>query len=154
MTLAEIMWPYVERSVERLVALYEEADVPARTWKPPAPESNSLAALVSHTLGNLQDNPIGTVLGDNVAYERQADFDAPEENVTVIRDRWESLRSRFKDDLSTLSDEVLLAEIPHPRRGGITRFETMLVVARHAAEHLAHAELTRDLYLASRAPPP
>ena len=35
----------------------------------------------------------------------------------------------------------------HPRRGLLTGREILIVVARHAAEHLAHAELTRDLLM-------
>ncbi|MDP9352215.1 MAG: DUF664 domain-containing protein [Chloroflexota bacterium] len=42
-------------------------------------------------------------------------------------------------------------EIEHPRRGRITGREVLLVVARHCAEHLGQAELTRDLLEASGA---
>lgn len=148
MTIAQLMWPYIERNLERLVVLYEQVDDVARTWRPPAAESNSLAAIVNHTLSNARDNLIATVAGQEVAYERQADFDAPEIRPDAVRGRWNALRVEFESYLSEFSDEALLAEVPHPRRGGITRFETMLVVARHTSEHLAHAELTRDLYAA------
>jgi hypothetical protein len=36
----------------------------------------------------------------------------------------------------------------HPRRGAISGREILIVVARHAAEHLGQAELTRDLWKA------
>ena len=52
MPIAELMWPYIERNLERLVRIYEDAGSMAREWKPPAAESNSLAALVNHTLSN------------------------------------------------------------------------------------------------------
>ena len=42
------------------------------------------------------------------------------------------------------------AEI-HPRRGVLTGREVLLIVARHATEHLGRAELTRDLAKAMQA---
>jgi hypothetical protein len=33
----------------------------------------------------------------------------------------------------------------HPRRGDMTGREILIKTVRHAAEHLGHAELTRDL---------
>jgi hypothetical protein len=37
----------------------------------------------------------------------------------------------------------------HPRRGPLSGREILIVVARHAAEHLGQAELTRDLMKAA-----
>jgi hypothetical protein len=45
----------------------------------------------------------------------------------------------------------LAAMRTHPRRGPMSANEILLVVARHAAEHLAQAELTRDLLQATLA---
>ncbi len=49
--------------------------------------------------------------------------------------------------------EALLAPHHHPRRGWSTGREILLIVARHAAEHLGQAELTRDLLLAQMTMP-
>lgn len=44
---------------------------------------------------------------------------------------------------------LLNETVEHGWRGPIARREVLIVVARHAAEHLGQAELTRDLALAS-----
>ncbi|MCB0140064.1 MAG: DUF664 domain-containing protein, partial [Caldilineaceae bacterium] len=37
----------------------------------------------------------------------------------------------------------------HPRRGQMSGRAILMVVMRHAAEHMGHAELTRDLLYAN-----
>jgi len=146
MTIATLIWPYVERSIEAQVVAFEELDPAGRSWRPPAPETNSMATLVNHTIANAEENLLGTICGEAVAYDREADFDAPSTDPDAVRERWERLRTGFQSHLTSLTDEHLLETIEHPRRGAVTRLEVLVVVARHAAEHLAHAELTRDLY--------
>jgi len=148
-SIVELTWPYIDRSIESLVRLFEDLDVSGRTWTPPAPDANSVAALVNHTVSNAEDNLLGTVAGTAVAYERQADFDRPEAEPARVRARWHAVRDAFVRRIPDLDDAAVLERVSHPRRGEVTRYEAMLVVARHAAEHLAHAELTRDLYRAA-----
>lgn len=148
-TIASRIWPYAERSIERLLAVaFDELDEAGRTWRPDAPDTNSVLTLVNHTISNAEDNLLGTIAGLDVTYHRQADFDAPETDPAAIRGRWARVRTGFEAALHTLDDAHLFAGVEHPRRGTVTRFDTLLVVTRHAAEHLAHAELTRDLYRA------
>src|SRR5688500_8623583 len=98
------MWPYIEPNVERLVALYEQIEGEGRTWRPAADESNSLAAIVNHTLGTARDNLIGTIGGEEMTYRRQADFDEPELAPDVVRGHWTDLRARSEGCLERLSD--------------------------------------------------
>lgn len=149
-SLAERMWPYVGRTVDRLlVVAFDELNSAGRAWRPAAPDANSVLTLVNHTISNAEDNLIGTIAGLDVAYNRQADFDAPETDPTAIRARWTRIREPFEAALPALDDAWMLETVQHPRRGPVTRFDTLVVVTRHAAEHLAHAELTRDLYRAA-----
>lgn len=146
-SLAQRMWPHAGRTVDRLlVVAFDELDGAGRGWRPDAPGANSVLTLVNHTISNAKDNLLGTVAGLDVTYDRQADFDAPETDPTVIRARWTLIRETFEAALPTLDDARMLETVQHPRRGPVTRFDTLVVVTRHAAEHLAHAELTRDLY--------
>lgn len=150
-TLAGITWPYIERAIERLVVTAEGLTTDDLAWRPPAADANSIAVLASHTLGNAEDNLLGTLGGVSRSHDRASDFERPEVDAAAIRQRWERLRQAFETDvLPGLTDERLLEKFDHPRRGAMRGLEVLLVVARHAAEHLAHAELTRDLRWASR----
>ena len=146
MTVAAIMWPYAERSIERLVAVFEALDDAGRRWHPPAHEANSVATLTNHTIANAEENLLQTVGGQQVAYDRQVEFDAPETDPAAVRARWTRLREAFEALLPALTDERMLEQVDHPRRGRLSRLDGLVVVTRHAAEHLAQAELTRDLY--------
>ena len=148
--LATRLWPYAARSIERLLAAaFDELDANGRAWRPDAPDANSVLTLVNHTISNAEDNLLGTIAGLDIAYDRQADFDKPETDPAAIRARWARVRTAFEAALPTLDDQRMLETVQHPRRGPVTRFDSLVVVTRHAAEHLAHAELTRDLYRAA-----
>lgn len=147
--IAPTIWRYTRGSLDRLVALSLDLTEAERAERPPIEEANSIATLVGHTLANAEDNLLGTLAGLPVTYHRQADFDAPETDATAIRDRWDALQARIEAAIATIDDVRVLGPVSHPRRGEVTGLEVLLVVARHAAEHLAHAELTRD-WLRSR----
>lgn len=68
----------------------------------------------------------------------------------AIRAQWFDLRRRLAVAIGSLSSVDMARLRVHPRRGSITGREVLLVVARHAAEHLGQAELTRDLWLGAR----
>lgn len=143
------LWPFARRSIDRLVGVaFDDLDDVGRNWRPDVPGTNDVLTLVNHTISNAEDNLLGTVAGLDVAYDRQADFDTPETDPAAMRARWSAMCARFEAALHGLDDTRLFAEIARPRRGAVTRFDTLVVVTRHAAEHLAHEELTRDLYRA------
>lgn len=48
------------------------------------------------------------------------------------------------------TSSALEQEYLHPRRGPLIGWAILLIVARHAAEHWAHAKLTRDLLAVQR----
>ncbi len=151
-TIATRIWPYAARSIERLITVaFDELDKAGRAWRPDTPDANSVLTLVNHMISNAEDNLLGTVVGANVTYDRQADFDTPETDPAAIRARWSRVRAAFEVTLPRLDDAHMFAGVTHPRRGTVTRFDVLVVVTRHAAEHLAHAELTRDLYRARAA---
>lgn len=149
-TMAMTIWRYIESSLDRLVTLALTMTEDERAAKPPVDGANSIATLVGHTLANAEENLLGTLAGESIAYDRESDFEAPVTDARRIEKRWTDLRQRMEETLPRLHDEHLLEPRAHPRRGGITGLEVLVVVARHASEHLAHAELTRDWLVGRR----
>lgn len=145
---ASIVWGYADRSIERLVDLACSLTAEERSWRPAVDGANSIATLVGHTLANAEDNVLGTLLGLPYAYDRERDFEAPETDASAIRARFEALRTAAAP-VALLDDDDLARSFTHARRGEVLGIDLLLVVARHAAEHLAHAELTRDLLRAA-----
>ena len=68
----------------------------------------------------------------------------------MVRQRWQDLCELLCLALDNLPPAEFDREFWHARRGPLTGCEILLVVARHAAEHLGQAELTRDLLNAAR----
>lgn len=149
---ATTLWPYVARSVERLLAVMESLpDEERRRWRPPVAGSNSVAALVTHLLGNLRRNMLGVIGGDTIPRDRRAEFEGEPLTLAEANDEWARLRFAIEAVLASLGPDGLLGSVRHDHRGDLTRLELLFVAGRHAAEHLGQAELTRDLALAALA---
>jgi uncharacterized damage-inducible protein DinB len=140
-----IFWRYTARSLDRLVALIAGLDEVELGWRPPAEGANSLRVLAVHTLGNTEENLVGLLGEEDVARDRTAEFTAGGGDGAELERRWRSLRARVERALGALDAESLARRYAHPRRGTVSGREVLLIVARHAAEHLGQAELTRDL---------
>ena len=148
---AMLFWRYIASSLDRLVAVLDGLVPGDLDWRPPAPETNSLYALAMHTLGNAEENLLGTLGGQPIVRDRDGEFTTFAATGVTVAARWDALRPRLAALLTTLPNEALAASYPHPRRGTISGRDILIVVARHAAEHLGQAELTRDLLRAARA---
>lgn len=145
-----IFWRYIASSLDRLVACLDGLDAVSLNWRPAAAGTNSLYALTTHTLGNAEENILEMLCGQAVGRDRAGEFAASGTNAALIGARWQELRARLTDELAQLPPGSLDAIYLHPRRGALTGREILIVVARHAAEHLGQAELTRDLLHTAR----
>ena len=145
-----IFWRYIASSLDRLVGCLDDLNAESLNWRPPAADVNSLYALTMHTLGNAEENILEVLCGHPLARDRAGEFAAQGANLGVVAARWGDLRARLETGLAELPDGGLDRTYQHPRRGPLTGREIVIVVARHAAEHLGQAELTRDLLRASR----
>jgi len=140
-----VFWRYIASSLDRLADLVAALDEAELGWRPPARGANSLSVLAVHTFGNAEENLAGVLGGVDVSRDREAEFQTSSCDGAELARHWTSLRPRIESVLAGLDGDALERVHPHPRRGMITGREVLIVVARHAAEHLGQAELTRDL---------
>lgn len=141
---------FICRSIDRLVDCLDGLDEEGLNWRPPADGANSLMVLATHTLANAEENILGTLCGRSIPRSHAAEFAARAESAPDVRGHWLHLREQIVSVLAAMGAEDLERERAHPRRGNLTGREILIIVARHAAEHLGQAELTRDLLRAAR----
>lgn len=143
-------WTYINSSICRLVTLAEQLPLSGLSWHPPADSANSIGVLVVHVCGNAEDNLIRTLCGRDVTRDRTSEFAGHPVSASDLVARWAALQARLVKELGALPAERLDESLHHPRRGALCGRDVLIVVARHAAEHLGQAELTRDLWLATQ----
>lgn len=142
---------FIINSIEGVMKCLDGLDEQQLNWRPPAAESNSLYVIANHVLQNSQENLL-KVLGGQAASElpikvisREEIFSARGNSPQTLYKEWQVLKQEIIRQLTTLSHKDLTREIQHPRRGRITGYDILLAVTSHMAEHLGHAELTRDM---------
>jgi hypothetical protein len=145
--------PIVAKITEQFKAVHEDLrkevrgmDTESLNWKP-APETNSIAVLVVHTLGS--EAEVYRIVA-NVPNERdrEAEFKVAETEADLLAKL---------DEADALIDELAAKitaadlEDARPRRNNPpeTGLHWLLTNYGHAREHLAHIQLTRQL-LANR----
>jgi hypothetical protein len=138
---------------KRLLETTLGLDETAVNWKPPAPGTNSLLVLVTHALGSAEEHVVGVAAGMTVVRSRPAEF-AAKGGAAHLAARAEEVRRRIHDALATLEGRLdeerdpPMREWPRPR--GTVRDRLVHSIA-HTAEHVGHAQLTRDLMKAKPA---
>jgi len=142
-------WGYAVRSVDRLLLCLDGLTPAELNWRP-IPPANTLYALATHMLGNIQETVYGVICDQPVVREREAEFASHGSDSTLLMAQWQTLQTQIQPILYAFTAAELARPRLHPRRGLLSANEILTVVARHAAEHLAQAEFTRDLLLAMR----
>jgi uncharacterized damage-inducible protein DinB len=140
---------YISGSLARIVACMDGLSEAEIGWRPQADDTSSLRDLAIHSLANAEENVAGVAAGVPGERARDDEFSSAL-SLEEIRQRSRETLERIAECLDGLTAENLNAERTHPRRGQMPCREVLLVAARHAAEHMGQAELTRDLLLASR----
>src|SRR2546427_12493682 len=139
-----------EYEFDRLLETIADLDDEAVNWKPPAPGANSLLVLITHALGSAEEHVVGIAAGRTVVRNRDAEF-AAKGAASQLASRAAEVRSRITEALSSLQGR--LDEEPDPpfRRWPASRGtvrDRLVHSVSHTAEHVGHAQVTRDLYLA------
>lgn len=111
----------------------------------PAPETNSFAVLVTHVLGSERQN-WSIVAGRGTDRDRASEF---VRRVTTVESLLAALvdADRLVDELAPLVDAAALAkEWERPDRETHTGIYWLINNYGHAREHLAHIQLTKQLF--------
>jgi uncharacterized damage-inducible protein DinB len=141
-------WDFIAFSLDHLLGCLDGLSAEQLNWRPTPSGTNSVYALAVHTLGNAEENLLTTLCGAP-ANNREGEFSAEADSTDWLMRRWTALRAELRAALAALDPAELERERLHPRRGQLTGREVLLVVVRHAAEHLGQAELTLDVMRAS-----
>jgi uncharacterized damage-inducible protein DinB len=140
-----------EYEFDRLLDTIADLDDEAVNWKPTAPGANSLLVLVTHALASAEDHVVRKAAGKTVVRNRDAEF-AATGGSSHLTARADEVRSRIADALAGLEGRLEEErESPFRRWPGKSTVRDSLVHAiSHTAEHVGQAQLTRDLYKATR----
>jgi hypothetical protein len=134
--------------VDRIMACVEGTDSEQLNWRPTPDNTNSLGVLATHIMGNINQNIFVVLGGQEDRRDRDAEFRAEPESSQELVARWREMRASVERFLAELPADALDKEFDHPRRGTSSGRELLLNAALHAAEHVGHAELNRDLLAA------
>ena len=118
-------------------------DRAALNWKP-HPEANSIAVLVTHTLGSEREM-LAAVRGVKLERDRPSEFvaEADAKQLTALIDRADA---HLDEHAGALTAEDLTAEHPRGDRPPRPGLEWLVTNYGHAREHLAQIELIKQLY--------
>ncbi|MSQ29328.1 MAG: DUF664 domain-containing protein [Dehalococcoidia bacterium] len=133
-------------AVERMIACTGGLTTEELRWAPPIRDANSIASIMRHALGALDQNVIESLcLLGAVERDREAEFAAIDATEAAITEHWRALRSRLDAALDALSPADLDGPRPHPRFGVMDGHELLARAVTHIYEHTGQAELTRQL---------
>jgi hypothetical protein len=141
-----------EYEFDRLLETISDLDEEAVNWKPPSPGANSLLVLVTHAIASAEEHVVGIAAGKTVVRNRDAEF-AAKGAAAHLASRAREVRGRIAEALSSLDgrlDEERDAPFrTWPAPHGTVR-DRLVHSISHTAEHVGHAQLTRDLYATRR----
>ncbi len=103
--------------VERILACCDGLDEAGINWKPDAPETNSIYVLATHTMGNVRQNTLAILGGEEDRRDRDAEFVASGDSAADLQRQWAELKPQVQQTLGRLGEEDLARVHSHPRRG-------------------------------------
>jgi hypothetical protein len=133
---------------QQLRDLITETDDAALQWTP-APETNPLSVLVVHSLGS-EGEVWRLVAGVTVSRDRDAEFVPVAASKTDLIARLAAADDMLGNIAPAISAQDLEAIRERPGRSPQTGLHWLITNYGHAREHLAHVELTLQLYRAKQ----
>jgi len=137
----------VYRSLDEEIA---GMDTAALAWIP-APDTNSIAVLVVHTIGSAEE-VLRIVRGLPNERDRDAEFVPNDLTADALHARIGAAITYLDDVGSGITGEDLAASRPRPNRNPQIGMYWLLHNYGHAREHLAHIQLTKQVYAESARP--
>jgi hypothetical protein len=132
---------------DRLLETIKGLDDETVNWRPPVPGANSLLVLVTHAVASAEEHVVGNAAGKTVVRNRDAEFAATGGSGHLAA-RAAEVRRRIDDALGGLEGRLDEERDPPFRSwpGSRTTVRDRLIHSvSHTAEHVGHAQLTRDL---------
>ena len=142
----------LHRLLDKIVASVEGLEEAQLNWRPPLRDANSRYVLVAHVLGNLEAWVLGIACGQAIDRDRPAEFASSGPDAGALVERARALGHRFDEALAALPEDALDEQrepskplwgegAPEPR----TVREALMETIEHAAVHIGHIHLTRDM---------
>lgn len=147
----EFIWGRIASNMDRLTTCFEGLNEDQVNWKPLV-NASTLYFLAAHTISGINNNVLGTLCGENVSRTREAEWMALGKSPAPLIKAWADLKNDITVAIAGLPANAVGQSYPHPKRGSIPGREVLISSVRHSTEHMAHAELTRDLVKARGAP--
>jgi hypothetical protein len=132
---------------DRLLETLADLDDAAVNWKPPVSGANSLLVLVTHALASAEEHVVGKAAGRTVVRNRDAEFAATGGSGHLAA-RAAEVRRGIDEALAALEgrlDEERDPPFGKWRGSRATVRDRLIHSVSHTAEHVGHAQLTRDL---------
>jgi uncharacterized damage-inducible protein DinB len=149
-TLSRQIRSLLERVAQAVQGLNEDQ----LNWRPPIAGANSAYVIATHTLGNARAWVLGIACGQQVERDRPAEFRASGPDAAALVTEAKKLSQEIGAALAALTPaEPDRRLVPLPKYWGegepyeISVREALFHVVEHAALHLGHLQLTRDLAL-------
>jgi hypothetical protein len=147
------MDPVVAKIAEQFKVVHDQlrdevrgVSVDELNWAPAA-ETNSIAALVVHTLGS-EAEVLRVAANVPGTRDRDAEFRATADDPDALLRRLDEADAYLDEMAAKITAADLAAMRPRGDRGPQTGLHWLLTNYGHAREHLAHIQLTRQLHAA------
>ncbi|HLG63559.1 MAG TPA: DinB family protein [Ktedonosporobacter sp.] len=134
----------LERIVRNAMAQFRDVSDADLNRPLELPESNTALVLATHLIGSAEYWVLQLAGGQDVHRERSAEFRATGSAAELVA-RYERWLTAMQQLLQTLPEERLDQVVNVPHLGAITVRDALLHAVEHAALHLGHLELTRQL---------
>ena len=149
MTLVESIEETVDGLMSRLLAAVDGLSVEHLDARP-LDDASSLFILATHAISATEWNFVEVLTGRNVDRTRQVEFDAKaadfDDPVALLQERRAGAQAAIHDALASLDDGEWDRERLHIfQQRDITGWTVVASALAHTAEHVGHAELTRQL---------
>ncbi len=147
----------LRRQLDKLCDALDGLSAKQLNWRPPAPDTNSVYVIATHTLGNIRGWVLGICCSQPIDRDRAAEFQASGTDAGVLVACARALAQEIEAALRVLPPESL--DEPREARQDLwgagtthpfTGREALLHALEHIANHLGHIDVTRDLALAAK----